>query len=219
MPDIPGDDERVIALSRELDRTRREVAASREETAEAGREAEKLASQFRELAGDFAALARAVAGSGALELGVSRAWLQVSEADTAREMLKVLGPWLDAVYLRYPGAELPACWAFHPWVIEELWWLRNAHTDAYSSKGAAWGKAGDWHDRQRPGVARRIKDELGTCALELHLPGQEAEPRAVAAPLARHLEQVADAWTSTGLPLEPPPEQVVEAQQYDAKRN
>jgi hypothetical protein len=218
MPDITGDDERVVALSRELDRTRREVKASREETAAATREVEKLGSQFRELAGSFAELAHLVADSGALDPVASRAWLQVSDPDDAREILAILVPWVEVVYLRYPGAALPACWAWHPWVIEELWWLRGAHVEAYSSKRPAWGKAGDWHDRQRPGVVRRIKEELGTCALELHQPGGSEEPRAFAAPLARHLEQIADAWTSTGLPAEPTPEQVEEAKEYEAAR-
>lgn len=206
----PGDD-RVVALSREIDRARREAET-------ATREVGELRDLVRRLAGDFATLARAVAGNGSPEEGTSRAWLQVSDPDVAREVLVDLVGWVDAVYLRYRGAQLPSCWALHPWVIEELWWLRNTHTDAYTGKTATWAKAGDWHDRLRPGVARRINEAIGTCAVVMHQRGEAQEPRARAAPLAGHLDDIADAWTSTGLPPVPTAVQLDEARQYDAKR-
>jgi hypothetical protein len=214
----PGDDPRVVSLSREVERATREAAAALSRVGDLGRELDAQRELLRELAGSLASLARSVAGTESPEDGSSRAWLQVSDGETAREVLADLVGWLDEVYLRYPDASLPSCWAWHPNAIEELWWLRNAHRDAYSGKAASWAKAGDWHDRQRPGVVKRL-DALVGCALEDHKPDGLHAARAIAAPLAGHLELIADAWTTTGLPPAPTDAQVDEAEQYDAMRN
>jgi len=141
-------------------------------------------------------------------------WLLLSDPDKAEALLEDLVQWLDAVYLRYPGVQLPPCWAWHPWVIEELWWLRTAHADAYAAR--VWGAhAGMWHDQQRPRVVERIQKALGSCDLGKHRPGGAAACSPVAAPLAGHMRAVAAAWTSQGLPPEPSAEQIADAQAYD----
>ena len=84
---------------------------------------------------------------------------------------------MDAVYLRYRDADCPSCWLWHPEVVEELWWLRQAHADAYHPETGSWLRVGDWHDRQRPGVVRRLVRAVGSCELALHLTDPTA-PRA-----------------------------------------
>ncbi|MQA16651.1 MAG: AMP-binding protein [Pseudonocardiaceae bacterium] len=76
--------------------------------------------------------------------------------------------------LAHPGTALPSCWAWHPAVVEELWWLRNAHHDAYHGRTACWRDVGDWHDRQRPGVTARIRKAIADCELSRHINGGDA---------------------------------------------
>ncbi|MCA1676425.1 MAG: hypothetical protein LC799_31055, partial [Actinobacteria bacterium] len=97
-----------------------------------------------------------------------RSWLLAQDTGQARDDLADLLDWLDRVYLRYPDAGLVSCWLWHPAVVEELWWLRHAHHDAYTDPHACASKAGDWHDRQRPGVAKRIRAWLRDCDLSRH---------------------------------------------------
>jgi len=98
-------------------------------------------------------------------------WL-VAPPDSAatRRLLDGLCSWLRAVFLRYPDAAavLPACWLWHPEVVEELTWLMHAWIAAYQSEGASVQLAGDWHDRQRPGVVRRLKESVSACSVERH---------------------------------------------------
>jgi hypothetical protein len=61
-----------------------------------------------------------------------RSWLLAEDQEQAAADLEDLTGWLARVYLRYPGAVLPSCWAWHPAVVEELWWLRQAHREAYA---------------------------------------------------------------------------------------
>jgi hypothetical protein len=146
----------------------------------------------------------------------SRAWLlQVGEEPQAlAERLTDLVGWLDAVYLRYPGTELPSCWKSHPWVIEELLWLRSYHAQAYGPQGGPVPQ-GMWHDQSLPRLAERIRKEIGTCDLSKHVPGGQADKAPLAAPLAGHIPAVAEAWSSTGLPPEPTAEQLADALAYD----
>jgi hypothetical protein len=85
-------------------------------------------------------------------------------------VLDELVGWLQTVYLRYPdGADqLPECWCWHPDVVEELLWLMHAWAAAYQGPQAPVGLVGDWHDRQRPGVVRRIRTTAGSCSFENH---------------------------------------------------
>ncbi len=136
-------------------------------------------------------------------------------ADPVREVVADLVEWLARVYLRYPRAALPSCWVWHPAVVEELLWLRGAHHDAYTGPEASWARAGDWHDRMRPGVVRRIQDAYGGCELILHLPDGEQAGPAPTVPLAGCAARVGAAFTTGGTPPDPTPAQLAEAQRHD----
>jgi hypothetical protein len=129
-----------------------------------------------------------------------RSWLLAANAEQAVEDLGDLVDWVHRVYLRYARAQLSSCWLWHPEVIEELWWLRWAHAEAYGPEGGSWMRVGDWHDRQRPGVERRVNGLLGTCALSRHAdrngrPADVTEPGAP--PLAEHHAAIAAHWVAT----------------------
>ena len=124
-------------------------------------------------------------------------WLDLpSDPDVAATVLSDLVGWLGQVYLRYSDAArgLPQCWLWHPDVVEELLWLRLAWHSAYQSGEASVRAAGDWHDRLRPGVARRIADYTRACSLESHLPDRALGASAV--PMADTAEQIAAWWSS-----------------------
>ena len=100
-------------------------------------------------------------------------WLALAEDDQATfHLLEDLVGWMGSVYLRYADAvrTLPECWLWHPDVVEELTWLRHAWLAAYDEKEGSVRVVGDWHDRHRPGVVRRIGDYARACSLENHLP-------------------------------------------------
>jgi hypothetical protein len=125
----------------------------------------------------------------------------------ARSHLAGLADWLDGVFLRYPDGSpsLPDCWLWHPDVVEELTWLREAWVQAYRGPSASAGAAGDWHDRQRPGVARRIKVVAGTCSLENHELGPARDRSQRRAPLTGCVGRIADWWTRSRRDLPPAP--------------
>jgi len=130
-------------------------------------------------------------------------WLMLpADTATVARVLEELCAWLHAVYLRYTDAvaSLPECWLWHPDVVEELLWLMHAWCAAYQGKAASVALAGDWHDRQRPGAVRRIRQAAGSCSRENHQtrPGWDQTP-AGAAPVPG-LDAVASiaAWWATG---------------------
>jgi hypothetical protein len=116
-------------------------------------------------------------------------------ARDAEQLLTKLGDWVVRVYLRYSDARLPDCWLWHPDVVEELLWLHAAWKAAYHPDAPAHA-VGDWHDRQRPGVARRIKDYAGLCSLEAHLPTGEHHVPAPAALTADAAHEIAGWWAT-----------------------
>jgi hypothetical protein len=125
-------------------------------------------------------------------------WLDPPSDATAGDIeaaLRRLIDWLDAVYLRYADAArtLPACWLWHPEVVEELTWLRQAWLAAYADPEARVARAGDWHDRQRPGVVRRIRDYAGMCSIEAHQGDPSTAP---GAPLAGTARVIAEWWAT-----------------------
>jgi len=205
----PDPDPRVPALGQAVERVARRVDNS-----------ELL---IRQLSADVAALARVLQtppeDGEDDDTGAVRSWLLREDATRARADLADLVEWLAAVYLRYPDAALPSCWAWHPAVIEELWWLRQAHRGAYEGEGASWRDAGDWHDRQRPGVATRIRAAIGGCELARH--AANGDRRAPAAgpvvPLAGAADQIATAWTADPdrTPPAPTAQQLTEAEAHD----
>lgn len=101
-------------------------------------------------------------------------WLTIDNQEQAQQILAELVEWLEAVYLRYPGGEqnpgayLTDCWLWHPSVVEELLACRGAWYAAYEGERVSARAVADWHDRDRPGTARRVKDELGGCSLTRH---------------------------------------------------
>ncbi|MFG1820389.1 hypothetical protein ACGFIF_41985 [Kribbella sp. NPDC049174] len=141
-----------------------------------------------------------------------RSWLRLPEHDEAavQAVLSELLPWMESTYLRYaPGREsLPPCWLWHPEIVEELLWLMDAWTAAYDSDEASNKLVGDWHDRQRPGVTRRIGEYAPGCDVLQHR--DAAELRAVAVPLAADADPFVTWWTTgrdTNGPA-PTPEQI-----------
>jgi hypothetical protein len=97
------------------------------------------------------------------------------------------------VYLRYTDAKLPDCWLWHPDVVEELLWLHAAWLAAYD-EDAPVTAAGDWHERQRPGVLARVKTYAGMCSLEAHLPGKERHRPAPTTPGEDAVPAIAAWW-------------------------
>jgi hypothetical protein len=158
----PGPVDPVLAgLARELDGLRRTVAGL-----------EGLPGRVDELAGLVAQLADALTALSARKGPTPcPSWLTHPTSPIATTAtLEELGEWLRVVYLRYPDAAsgLPECWLWHPDVVEELLWLEHAWLAAYQGRAASVGLAGDWHDRQRPGVVRRIRQTAGSCSRERH---------------------------------------------------
>lgn len=151
----------VAALAREVEELRRALAPLT-----------GMADRVDELAGLVAKVADVVAAMSARPAPTpAPSWL-MAPADEAliREVLDELTGWLRAIFLRYPdGANaLPECWLYHPDVVEELLWLMQAWCAAYQGPAASVALAGDWHDRARPGVVRRIRLSAGSCSIERH---------------------------------------------------
>lgn len=114
---------------------------------------------------------------------------------TPAEILDDLDAWLARVYVRLPGPRLPACWAFHPGVVDVLLALRMAHAEVYNSRGGTWEKAVNWHLRSRPDTAKRISEWIGTCEIRQHgIGGPLHQGKAPEVPLAGFLAEVAAVW-------------------------
>jgi hypothetical protein len=145
-----------------------------------------------------------------------RAWLLTEDSDHARADLTDLIEWLARVYLRYPDAFLPSCWLWHPALIEELRWLRATHREAYHPTRGTWAHIGDWHDRYRPAVTRRIRTAYGSCELREHTEDGHQRLPAPQVPLTDAVELTARAWTSMpDTQLIPTELQVRRAEQHD----
>ncbi len=153
-----------------------------------------------------------------------RSWLLAADPAQAETDLADLAAWLWRVYLWWPDAFVSSCWLWHPEVIEELWWLRVAHADAYDPQAGSSLRVADWHERYRPGVARRVRGVLVKCELNRHIPfnGRPVEVVPPGPPaLARHTSDVAAVWAA-GAALaavratgpHPTPEVLAEADQY-----
>jgi hypothetical protein len=214
MPQVP-EHPHLKALGREVERTARRVG--------------QLDDLVRSLADDVATLSRHLGATapgpgatppvqpaaGASAGAATASWLLVSDPVEACTALANLIDWLDRVYLAYPETTLPSCWLWHPDVVEELWWLRCAHAEAYHPETGSWLRAGDWHDRQRPNVARRLRAAIRTCELSEHRAGHPAARPASNAPLAEAARDIA-AWVAAGRPgiaPEPTEAQLAEAEE------
>lgn len=204
----------VAALAREIEAMRGELG-----------ELLAIPGRLDELAGLVAQLAEATVavcppgGAGVVS------WLALpADVTAAHEVLVELFDWLQQVYLRYPDAAagLPECWLWHPDVVEELLWLQQAWQAAYHDEHASVSLAGDWHDRYRPGVVRRITTAAGRCSLENHQPRSDRPSLSgpVGAPLAEALEPIATWWaTNRNSPGPiPTPEQLATAAHHERPR-
>ncbi|MCW2899256.1 MAG: hypothetical protein JWO67_1521 [Streptosporangiaceae bacterium] len=151
----------VAGLAREVDELRRAVDPLRD----VGGRVDDLGQLVGQLTDAVAALSKRPSAA------TAPSWLLLPTDPVAVERtLGELCAWLHAVFLRYPdgAAALPECWLRHPEVVEELLWLMHAWCCAYQGKAASVQLAGDWHDRQRPGVVRRIRVNAGSCSVERH---------------------------------------------------
>jgi hypothetical protein len=163
----------VAGLAREVEALRRKVD-----------EHDALRERLDGLAGLVARLAETIATTtgGTEPTAPAPSWLDhpadlgrpVESSEAARageDLLTKLAGWVVGIYRRYTDARsLPGCWLWHPDIVEELIWLHIAWLAAHSTDAAA-SAVGDWHDRQRPGVVRRIGGYAGACSLGAHHPG------------------------------------------------
>jgi hypothetical protein len=157
---IPPDPDPVTGLAREVDGLRRELLPLR-----------VLPGRVDELSRLLADLAESVTALRARTTTPAPSWLMATtEVGKTGDLLDELAGWLGAVYLRYPDAveSFPDCWCWHPHAVEELLWLMHAWAAAYQGSTASVTLVGEWHDRWRPGVVRRIKATAGICSQENH---------------------------------------------------
>jgi hypothetical protein len=192
----------LAALAGQVDRLQRLVEA----------EVPALRAAVDELAGLVEGLAAQVdelADSGGGRERPAPSWLALADPGMAPELLAGLIGWLGRVYLAYEDGSLPECWLWHPGVVEELVWLRHAWTVAYFGRSASVARAGDWHDRQRPGVVRRIAAAMKAagpggigCALRDHQEQERPVDRPV--PAADAAAVIAAWWADTNRPAAPP---------------
>jgi hypothetical protein len=193
----------VAGLAREVEELRRAV----EPVSEIGGRVDELAGLVAKVAEVVGAMSTRPAPTPA------PSWLMApADPFTARRLVEELAAWLHAVFLRYPDAvaALPECWLYHPDVVEELVWLMHAWCAAYQGPAASVALAGDWHDRSRPGVVRRVKLSAGSCSVERHQTraGWDQRPAgAVPVPGLDNMDGLARWWADSR--DEPAPEPAV----------
>lgn len=174
--------EAVAGLAREVHDLSRAVQSLREVP---GR-VEQLGSRTEELGKVVGQLSEAVQALTRRPKPVpAPSWLLLpDDPQMVERVLGELCSWLHAVFLRYPdgAAAVPECWMRHPDVVEELLWLMHAWCAAYQGATASVQLAGDWHDRQRPGVVRRVLRSAGSCSAEKHLTRPEWDQYPTGAP-------------------------------------
>jgi hypothetical protein len=157
----------------------------------------RLAATVAELSETTAAM-QAAGGGRRSEPDLVPSWLTLAhDLHIARAVLGDLTGWLADVYLRYGDAarDFPECWLWHPEIVEELVWLMYAWLAAYRDDDASVRAVGDWHDRLRPGVVRRIHGYAKACSLENHLPGRPRTTGAPPVPVAEAAEAITAWWT------------------------
>ena len=148
-----------------------------------------------------------------------RSWLLAVDPDHARGDLLDLAVWLTDVWLRYDDAVLPACWAWHPGLIEDLRSLRVAHAAAYHPRTGTAQLTADWHDRLRPHALTRIAQTYGRCTLANHAAPRTAHP-ATATGLTVGLSAISDAWIARrSAPTPPTPALIAEVEALIAARH
>ena len=213
-----GEDQ-VQNLTRVLARIERRVGALTNRVGELGGRADtqdsrvgELGTLVQQLAADVTAYARAVQSpppeADDEEDPSLTPWLLDEDPAHAEAELTDLAAWVDAIYLWYPDADLPSCWAWHPAAVTELQWLRHCHRSVHDGESASWRAVAEWHERLRPGVVKRLATTAG-CDLSRH----DGQPRraAPAVPVAA----VARTWALAQRTPTPTPAQLDTAQHYD----
>ncbi|TCO33020.1 hypothetical protein EV652_10319 [Kribbella steppae] len=189
----------VAALARTVDQLSRDVQALKggmQQTA-AKAEVTRLAGVVTELGETVMQVTGHSGGQKTADVEPVRSWLRLPEDEAAAEtVLSELVPWLQTVYLRYGDARetLPPCWLWHPDIVEELLWLMDAWTSAFYGPDASLRLVGDWHDRQRPGVMRRVGIYAGGCDLPTHR--DHAGETAAVVPLIDDLDGFVKWWAA-----------------------
>jgi len=88
--------------------------------------------------------------------GTAWCWRTLTGA-AADELLTRLSDWVTWLRSRYPLARvIPACWARHPELVEELTALHLAWAAAYTDPTAAPTAPADWHTHYLPAALERI---------------------------------------------------------------
>jgi hypothetical protein len=210
----------VAGLAREVETLRRRVD-----------QLQSLPRRIEQLAELFARQAETVAAAAGPAAPAPTSWLDLpidpdrpaessSAVRAAEELITGLAGWVGGVYLRYPDAAqtLPECWLWHPEVVEELIWLHSAWLAAHRP-GASSTAVGDWHDRQRPGVVRRIRDYAGLCSLEQHQPSVDRHAPAPLGAVTDAVPAIAEWWATrrTDPPPAPTPAQLDAARRHEPR--
>lgn len=188
-----SDDEQLVALAREQERQSRQLAT--------------LDRLLRDLAGAVQNLSARPDAAGA----PLTSWLAPAGGTDLGDVVQ----WVGEVYLHYPRTVLPSCWLWHPSVLEELAWLRHAHKAAYDPQKGSWAAVGDWHDRFRPGVTKRIREAISDCELSRHTGDEPIRTHDNTAPLAATLHRIHSTWSDHRTTPEPTTDELTEATEID----
>ena len=200
----------VGALVRELDALRRRLDAQVDELTRAigvcGEQSEEQRARLDTLTEQHTALAAVVSG---LAEQVARSlrrgqwppavsFLAIGpEPAHIEDRLDALIEWMRQVFLRYAdgATALPECWLWHPDVVEELTVLHQNWAAAFDPDTGTVALAGDWHDRYRPGVVRRLRATVGNCSLRTHAPRDVDEaPAGPEVPFTEAVGRIAAWW-------------------------
>jgi hypothetical protein len=151
------------------DRLARQLLAQAEAIARLRRETEKLAEETSESTANLIARVEALEDADLAPTGLGHrvaSWCWRHIGPLGEEALwKELTDWVGWIRHRYPLARrIPACWAEHPEVVEELTALWLAWQAAYVDTDGSLTAAAEWHDRWLPGLLYRL--EHGPFALD-----------------------------------------------------
>jgi hypothetical protein len=144
------------------DRLARQLLAQAEAIARLRRETEKLAEETSESTANLIARVDALEDADPAPTGLGHrvaSWCWRHIGPLGEEALwKELTDWVGWIRHRYPLARhIPACWAEHPEVVEELTALWLAWQAAYVDTDGSLTAAAEWHDRWLPGLLYRLE--------------------------------------------------------------
>lgn len=104
-------------------------------------------------------------------------------AEEATRLMAELHDWVGWLVTRYPlGESIPACWAVHPEMVEELTAAYAAWQGAYREPFASATAPAEWHDRWLPGLGYRLTHRWKARRCDAgHQPRPTAQPAGPAA--------------------------------------